>query len=86
MDRPDMTKASANTSNVVDLFSGKTLAAKDIDKIVRIAPEQDGLEMLYSNDSNPGKLYSMNKMVVTTRSAMVFCRTLDQIPKGRLRP
>ncbi len=54
-----MTKSSSDTSNVVDLFSGKTLANSDMDKIIRLAPEQDGLEMLYSNDSNPGKLYSM---------------------------
>ncbi|WP_330926529.1 hypothetical protein [Candidatus Sororendozoicomonas aggregata] len=54
-----MTKSSSDTSNVVDLFSGKTLATHDMDKIIRIAPEQDGLEILYSNDSKPGKLYSM---------------------------
>lgn len=44
--------------NVIDLFSGKPVDEVD-DGIVRIAPEFDGLEMLYTNDSSPDKLYSL---------------------------
>jgi hypothetical protein len=45
--------------NVVDLFSGKSLTdLKDL-RFVRLAPELDGLEMLYSNDISDGKLFSL---------------------------
>ena len=44
--------------NVYDLFTGKPVQWQD-DKIIRIAPELDGLEMLYSNDTSPDKLYSL---------------------------
>lgn len=50
-------KQSQN-SNVFDLFSGQPLFdAKK--RVVRLAPELDGLEMLYSNDVAPTKLYSL---------------------------
>lgn len=45
--------------NVIDLFTRKPLDEQESQRIVRIAPELDGLEMLYSNDANPGKLFSM---------------------------
>lgn len=46
--------------NVVDLFSGKPLAALRGEQIIRLAPEYDGLSMLYSNrHTDPNKLYSM---------------------------
>ena len=45
-------------SNVVDLFSGKPLNEVQ-DNIIRISPELDGLEMLYSNDTAVNKLYSL---------------------------
>lgn len=44
--------------NVIDLFSGKPVD-EVADNIIRIAPEFDGLEMLYSNDSSADKLYSL---------------------------
>ena len=45
-------------NNVVDLFSGKPI--DDVqDSIVRICPEFDGLEMLYTNDTALNKLYSL---------------------------
>ena len=44
--------------NVIDLFSGKPVD-QIADDIIRIAPEFDGLEMLYTNDSSPDKLYSL---------------------------
>lgn len=46
--------------NVVDLFSGKSLQALRGEQIIRLAPECDGLSMLYSNrHTDPNKLYSM---------------------------
>jgi len=45
-------------SNVVDLFSGKPINEVQ-DNIIRISPELDGLEMLYSNDTAVNKLYSL---------------------------
>jgi len=44
--------------NVIDIFTGQPLD-KIKDEIVRITPEFDGLEMLYSNDTAPNKLYSL---------------------------
>jgi len=45
-------------TNVFDLFSGQPLfEAKK--RVVRLSPELDGLEMLYSNDAAPSKLYSL---------------------------
>lgn len=50
-------KQSVN-ANVYDLFSGQPLYdAKK--RVVRVAPELDGLEMLYSNDASPSRLYSL---------------------------
>jgi hypothetical protein len=45
-------------SNVVSIFTGQSLTEND-NPIIRIAPELDGLEMLYSNNSHPDKLYSL---------------------------
>ncbi len=46
-------------NNVVYLFSNKSILEAKQNKIVRIAPELDGLEMLYTNDATPGNLYSL---------------------------
>jgi hypothetical protein len=56
-----MTRLSSSApNNVVDLFSGKTLAALRGEQLIRLAPECDGLSMLYSNrHTDPNKLYSM---------------------------
>ncbi|WP_111640434.1 hypothetical protein [Marinimicrobium alkaliphilum] len=48
-----------NMDNVVDLFSRKSFTELDDERFVRLAPELDGLEMLYSNDTNPDNLYSL---------------------------
>lgn len=46
--------------NVVDLFSGKPLAALHGEQIIRLSPEFDGLSILYSNrHTDPNKLYAM---------------------------
>lgn len=54
-----MKKKVFEKSNVVDLFSRKPIGEKNTYKIIRLAPECDGTEILYNNDSNPGKVYSM---------------------------
>jgi hypothetical protein len=48
-----------NADNVVDLFSGKSLANLKDERFIRLSPELDGLEMLYSNDASDGRLFSL---------------------------
>jgi len=43
----------AHSDNVVDMFSGLTFAQLAKRKIIRIAPELDGIEMIYENELNP---------------------------------
>ncbi|ODS23097.1 hypothetical protein AB835_10590 [Candidatus Endobugula sertula] len=45
--------------NVVDLFSNKSLSDLKNERIIRLAPELDGLEMLYSNDASGDRLFSL---------------------------
>lgn len=45
--------------NVVDLFTRKPLSNALDNRVIRIAPELDGLEMLYSNSEAPEKLFSI---------------------------
>ena len=47
------------TAHVVDIFSGKTLCPGKGNRILRLSPESDGLGMLYGNDANPNKSFSM---------------------------
>lgn len=51
--------AKAHRSNVIDLFSRKPYAPSHKHRYIRLAPELDGLEMLYSNDAHNGKLFSV---------------------------
>lgn len=51
---------SDSSSNVFDLFSGRPLHELDQHKVLRISAETDGICMLYSNNSNPEKLYTMS--------------------------
>jgi hypothetical protein len=56
MKTPD---SPTENDNVVDLFSGKSISdLKDL-RFIRLAPELDGLEMLYSNDISDGRLFSL---------------------------
>lgn len=48
-----------NPSNVVDFFTGQPFSELHNQRIIRLAPELDGLEMLYSNESSPDKLFSL---------------------------
>lgn len=52
-------QAKKSSENVIDIFTRQPVANQDSRKVIRLAPELDGLEMLYSNDSNPNKLFSM---------------------------
>lgn len=55
-----ITSFENDPGNVVELFSGRPLAAINQERIIRLSPENDGLCMLYSNSANPDRLYSMN--------------------------
>lgn len=48
-----------NMDNVIDLFSGKSLSTLSDSRIIRLSPELDGLEMLYSNESSGDKFFSL---------------------------
>lgn len=48
-----------NSAKIIDFFTGEPLNGAAEKSILRIAPELDNLEMLYTNDSTPNKLYSM---------------------------
>ena len=45
--------------NIIDIFTRKAFDGNNYHQIIRITPELDGMEILYSNDANPGKLFSM---------------------------
>ena len=47
------------TDNVIDIFSRQPYSHPKTKKFNRLAPEYDGLEMIYSNESNPTKLFSI---------------------------
>jgi len=91
--------ARATTSdvpdNVVELFSGKTLAALQGEQILRLSPEFDGLSMLYSNrHTDPNKLYAMKILcwglrvdgsvvgLVPWLNALIPCADLDDATTG----
>lgn len=48
-----------NRNNVIDLFTGKPYSSLSDSRFIRLCPELDGLEMLYSNEVNPDKLFSL---------------------------
>jgi hypothetical protein len=57
-----------NTDNVVDLFTGKAYSSSLNRRIIRLAPELDGLEMIYSNESHPEKLFSVKVLCWALRA------------------
>ncbi len=57
-----------NTDNVVDLFTGAPYSSPLNRRIIRLAPELDGLEMIYSNESNPTKLFSIKVLYWALRA------------------
>ena len=51
------------SSNIVNIFSGKSVTAQQEQRIIRLSPEYDGLCMLYSTSkTHSEKLYSMKIM------------------------
>ena len=83
--------------NIVDIFSQMGPNPQVTQKIIRIVPETDGIEMLYSNDSNPEKLYTMKILCWCLDSAghidamvpwltdLVCCQMLDDPLNGQWR-
>ena len=59
---------SHNTENVVDLFTGKAYSSPRYHRIIRLAPELDGLEMIYTNESHPEKLFSIKVLCWALRA------------------
>jgi hypothetical protein len=53
------TEQGHDLDNVIDLFTGKPYQSGYDKRFIRLAPELDGLEMLYSNDSSDDRLYSL---------------------------
>ncbi|MGB0359917.1 MAG: hypothetical protein ACPGEF_00685 [Endozoicomonas sp.] len=51
--------STTENDNVIDIFTRKSLDEVNMHQVIRIAPELDGMEILYSNDANPGKMFSM---------------------------
>ncbi len=61
MSNPDnkgISKKGTKNSNVVSIFTGKQIV-ESANPIIRIAPELDGMEMLYSNNAHSDKLYTL---------------------------
>lgn len=46
-------------SNVYDIFTGQTWSEQRYKRFIRLAPEIDGLEMLYTNERHPDKLFNL---------------------------
>lgn len=52
-------KTSNSGDNVIDLFTGRSYVSLRDSRFIRLSPELDGLEMLYSNESSADKLFSL---------------------------
>lgn len=51
--------ATASPENVFDIRTGKTWSETSSERFIRLSPEMDGLEMLYTNELHPEKLFSV---------------------------
>ena len=49
----------SKANNVVNLFTRNAWQPENDQQIIRLSPEIDGLEMLYSNDSDPSRMFSI---------------------------
>lgn len=47
------------SANVIDLFTRQPYSAPFHHRFIRLSPELDGLEMLYSNEAHPDRLFSI---------------------------
>ncbi len=56
---PTSTPPKPFANNVIDFHTGQTFSPAQSSRIIRLAPELDGLEMLYTNDANPQKTFSI---------------------------
>lgn len=56
---PTSTPSRPVANNVIDFFTGQAYTPSPINRFIRLAPELDGLEMLYTNDANPQKTFSI---------------------------
>ena len=52
-------KSKPDPDNIIDIFTRKPLSENVNNKLIRIAPELDGLEMLYCNSEHENKLFSV---------------------------
>ena len=57
-----------NSSNVIDLFTGKPFTSVNDSRFIRLAPELDGLEMLYSNEASGDKYFSLKVLCWALRA------------------
>ena len=81
--------------NVIDIFTRKPLSELSDNKLIRMAPELDGLEMLYSNSENPDKLFSIKVLawglradgevvgLVPWLNELVFCNEINDPLNGQ---
>jgi hypothetical protein len=60
---------SHSHDNVIDIFTRKPLSESLSNKLIRIAPELDGLEMLYCNSENQDKLFSIKVLAWGLRTS-----------------
>jgi len=57
-----------NAENVIDLFTGKSWSSLSDSRFIRLAPELDGLEMLYSNEASGEKFFSLKVLCWALRA------------------
>jgi len=63
-----MTTSTPDHDNVIDLFSGRPYSQRFNHRFIRLAPELDGLEMLYSNDSHPDRFFTLKVLCWALRA------------------
>src|SRR5690606_17711418 len=56
------------TANVIDLFTGRPYSDRFNRRIIRLAPELDGLEMIYSNEANPSRFFTLKVLCWALRA------------------
>ena len=59
MKTPNNDSSTEQNDNVIDLFTGRSFLPDSYSRIIRLSPELDGLEMLYSNEASEDKLFSL---------------------------
>ena len=64
-----MSNSINSHDNVIDIFTRKPLSENLSNKLIRIAPELDGLEMLYCNSENQDKLFSIKVLAWGLRTS-----------------